>query len=296
MTSRRNLLSQKACLAGLTMSAWTARRIDRKVTDKVNRDHNASRDAGRYNKMLIAPTALEALQKVRSAARSTHLAMTQPWLDEAGRILPTALYADYAEKMRKFRIDYEAEADDFARQYPQHVAEARQRLNGMFRADDYPAPHAIRAMFSFDVKLLPCPDASDFRVDLADEHADDIRADIEERMRKALDEAMREPVRRIIDTVGHMAERLRAYKPSGGRGDRTEGQFRDTLVQNVRDLVDLLPAFNLTGDQLLSEITERMARELCVTDADELRDNRKARKTVAAAAESILAQAKDFIA
>ena len=291
-----NLLSQKAVLAGLTMSAWTARRIDKKITKETNRRHGASEDAGRYNKMLIAPEAFEDLQTIRSRARSTHLEMTQPWFDEGARILPTALYADYANKMRELRLAYNDAADVFAGKYPAMVEDARRRLNGMFHANEYPAPSQIRGLFDFDVKILPCPDAKDFRVDLAQEHAEDIRADIEARMQKALQDAMQEPVRRIIEVVGHMAERLRAYKPAARKGDRTEGQFRDTLVQNVRDLVDLLPAFNLTGDRALAQITERMKNELCVTDADDLRDDRRARKAVADAAESILAQAEQFMA
>lgn len=292
----RNLLSQKAVLAGLTINSWTARRVDRKITNEVNRDHGAADDAGRYNKLLVSKDALEPLSKIKGAARSMHLEMTQPWFDEGARILPTALYAEYANKMRDHRATFDDAVNDFVRGYPGFIADARRRLNGMFREADYPTPREIRGSFGFDVKILPCPDAKDFRVDLASEHAEDIRADIEKRMYEALEQAMREPIRRVLDTVGHMAERLRSYKPAARKGDRTEGQFRDTLVQNVRDLVDLLPAFNLTGDRALTEITERMKRELCVTEADELRDNARARKSVAAAAESILAQANDLMA
>ena len=80
-----------------------------------------------------------------------------------------------------------------------------------------------------------------------------------------------------------MAERLKAYKPAVRKGDTTEGQFRDSLVENVRSLVGLLPAFNLTGDDLLADITARMERDLCSLDASELRDDAKARKAVARA-------------
>jgi hypothetical protein len=67
-------------------------------------------------------------------------------------------------------------------------------------------------------------------------------------------------------------------------------------VQNVRDLVELLPAFNLTNDQTLDALTRRMRDELCSADAQTLRDDPKARKSVARAAESILDDAREFMA
>jgi hypothetical protein len=262
----------------------------------VNRSHGAARDAGRYNKLLVAADTLEAVAKVASAARIAHYEMTQPWFDDGARILPTALYDAYANKMRDFRAEFNEAADKFCRDYPSIVAAAQKRLNGMFKAEDYPKASEVRALFDFDIRVLPCPDAADFRVSIAKEHADDIRNDIETRMAKALNDAMQEPVRRILETVGHMADRLKAYKPAGKKGGRTEGTFRDSLVQNVRDLVELLPAFNLTNDQTLDALTRRMRDELCSADAQTLRDDPKARKSVARAAESILDDAREFMA
>jgi hypothetical protein len=43
------------------------------------------------------------------------------------------------------------------------------------------------------------------------------------------------------------------------------------LVDNVRELARLLPAFNLTGDPILANISERINAELCTYDADDPR-------------------------
>jgi hypothetical protein len=53
---------------------------------------------------------------------------------------------------------------------------------------------------------------------------------------------------------GHEAARLPA---STGPGHRTEGTFRNSLVENLRELARLPPAFNLTGDPILANISER---------------------------------------
>lgn len=289
----KNWLASKAMLASLTISQWSARRLDRDITDEVNESHGASADAGRYNKLLVAKSAIDPIQKVVNEARLAHLEMTQPWADIGPRLLPAALYMKYTERMSALRTAFEREVDLFARDYPSHVEARRVALNGLFKEKDYPAD--VRKLFCFDVAILPCPDASDFRVELAAEHADDIRRDIERRMQEAMDTAMQEPIRRIVESVGRMAARLRAYKPAAG-GNKAEGVFRDTLVENVRELAELLPAFNLKGDPKLDALTRRMNDELCVEDAKALRENDHARASVAASADAILAEAQALLA
>ena len=39
-------ITEKAMLAGVKISMWSARKLDRKVTDETNRAHNANADAG----------------------------------------------------------------------------------------------------------------------------------------------------------------------------------------------------------------------------------------------------------
>jgi hypothetical protein len=119
---------------------------------------------------------------------------------------------------------------------------------------------------------------------------------MEQRMRDALEHAMDEPIYRIIETVGHMVDRLSAYKPAKpGTGKRAEGTFRDSLVDNVRKLVDLLPAFNLSGSKALDDLTARMRAELCTNDAETLRTDAKARDNTKKAAKAILKAAEDMM-
>jgi hypothetical protein len=303
MTSTtKNLLSQKAILSSLTIGGWSARKYDEKVTRETNARNNAKEDAGRYNKLLIAKDGIQEINRIMGAARTAHYQLTMPWLDDGARILPSALYDEYAKTTRTFRAEYEAAVKKFAEGYPQLVADAKQRLNGMYNPEDYPDVAEMSmydyqknpwGRFRFDVIMLPCPDAADFRVDLADEHAEDIRADIEQRMNAALQNAMTGPIQRIINVVGAMVDRLSAYKPAKpGSGKRSEGTFRDSLVDNIRDLVDLLPAFNLAGDKALADITTRLRNELCKNDAEVLREDQKVRDATKKAAKSILAEAE----
>ena len=57
----------------------------------------------------------------------------------------------------------------------------------------------------------------------------------------------------------------------------------------MRELADLLPAFNLTDDPRLTAITERIQRELCVEDAKDLRQHDDVRAEVKKSADEIVA-------
>jgi hypothetical protein len=281
-------------LAELCVSSWTARRIDKKITDEVNEKHHAVADAGRYNKLLVPKTAIEPIWRSGYRLVDAHREMTMPWLSDGARILPAAMYMKYTERMRDLRIERERAVDNFVRNYRSFVEQRRKELNGMFREEDYPKD--VRGKFDVTLRIMPCPDSGDFRVELAKEHAADIRADIEQQMKVALQQAVADPVNRIIDKVGKMAERLQAYEPSPGKGERAEGVFRDSLVDNVRELVDLLPSFNLTDDKKFDRIIKDMREKLCVYDAKELRENESAREAVATAAEDIVARAEAYMA
>jgi len=289
-----NILSSRAMLARVNVSQWTARKLDKRVTRETNDAHGAAHDAGRYNKKLIGQGALDAIEAIATEARTYHYGVTLPWLDNGARILPAALYLDYTNKMRAYRERFDAAVSAFVADYPAHVEQARRRLNGMFAAGDYPTSGEIAARFAFSVRVLPVPAPNDFRVAIGDAAADNIRTEIEAAAREALAGAMRDAWQRVAESVGRMAERLATYKPAGD-GARAAGVFRDSLVENVRALVAILPALNIAGDPELNAIAERMARELCAHDAGQLRDSAELRESVRDAAAAILADVSAYI-
>jgi hypothetical protein len=290
-----SLLSCRAMLANLSITQWTARKLDRKVTDETNRTHGAAADAGRFNKCLIAQSSLSAIVTAANAARSSHYDLTQPWANDGSRILSVALHDKYADRMRKHRADFERALDEFMPAYPSLVQESRVRLGAMFNPADYPEESAIRSRFTFSHSLFPVPDAADFRVDMGQAQLELIRAEIQAASNAALAGAMRDAWDRVADTVGHMVQRLNDYKPATD-GQKATGIFRDSLVENVRSLVDILPGLNITQDSKLAAVTNRMRDSLCRHDADVLRESDVIRDRVRTEADAILADVSAFMA
>lgn len=290
----KTTLADRAMLASLTINQWSARKYDRKVTDATNEAHGASSDAGRYNKRLLTKTAMSTISSIVSAARKDFHRRSVPWLDDGSRIVSVMAYEALQDDMRKHREAYEDAVRKFVEGYPAYVKQAKRELNGMFNPADYPSEDEIAARFGFEVRIMNVPAAADFRADVSDAQAAMIREQIEKATKDAIAAAVHDTYRRIGEVVGHMAEKLKGYRPAAKKiGDK--GLFHHTLVENVKELVDVLPSLNIANDPRLDALTDRMRKQLCTTTVDVLRDSETTRKKVAKAAASIMADVESIL-
>lgn len=273
-----NNLSNKAMLVRLAVSQWSVRKYDRSVSAKVARDYNTTIDSGRYTKVLLAETAIQKVRRIANDVRSFHYKNTLPWYDWGPRLLPAANYLEYTQKMQAYKTEFEKAADDFCQNYPTYVAEAGQRLNGLFNQADYPPPGSIRKYYRLDISVDPLPDKEDFRVSLSSSEVTAIKKDIEARTREAQEAAMKELWTRLHDAVKNMVERLSDEKAI----------FRNSLVGNIAELVELLPKLNVTEDPDLETMRRAVEKQLCGYKPDQLRTNSRKRRKAAKAAKSIL--------
>ena len=293
MTMTKNLLSTRAMLAHPTFGRWGASKIDKSASAETVQRAGATDGAAKVTKRLAPKEELEAIASLDSEAYAYHIKHTLPWLDNGARLLNVAIYPEYTQRMADFRERREALVLAFRERYREILRRAPALLGELYDPADYPAESEIASKFKFSVKLFPVPTGDDFRVDLSDDALNLIRRDLQAETDAALNAALGDAFRRIADVCGAMVDRLTAYKPATGK-DKAQGIFRDSLVNNVSDLVLLLPVLNITNDPRLSALAEQMRLELCKFDADDLRADEHARATTAQAAQSILDSVQAF--
>lgn len=280
-------LTTKAMLVDLTIRQWAAGKNDKDASRTVSNQHESDPRMGHYYKHLLSTDALSAVRTTARTAYLTHIKRTLPWLDNGQRVLSSAGYFDYMESMRKYRADYQSAVDHFCTDYPKYIINAQSKLKGLFKFDEYPAVESIRDRFNFEVNIFPIPAAEDFRIPLQD--VDQVKQQIDQFVKSATSTAVSELNTRIHTAVSHMADRLRGY--SGTR----DGAFRDSLVENMRELSQLIPSLNITSDPEIEAIGRRIESELCLFDSEDLRKDEATRNQTAQAAEEILDRMKAFI-
>jgi hypothetical protein len=275
-----NDLHTRAMLVSLRISAWSARKYDRKVSQETATLHNTTLDAGRYNKCLLpgdAP-AYKALTKHIADLRVKNYAQTLPWSDDGWRMLPVKNYQEYTDTIRQGFHTADSLLSDFCSEYPSLRNEARHILNGMYDDNDYPV--SISSRFSWAVEYAPVPRGTDFRVTLAQSEIDSIAARTEARVSQAFTAAMQGKdgaVDRLRKVVSAIVEKCSS----------PDAIFRDSLIGNARELCDVLTRLNVTEDPQL-EALRRQTELLAVTEPQTLRDNADVRQDTAKQAQSIL--------
>ncbi len=133
------MITERAMLAAVHISIWTAVKHDRKVSRQVADEHGAPETAGRYNKKLLSGAArLDDLRSLAAQIRQSFYKITLPWSDEGYRLLPAHFYFDWTQQMREFEAIFERKVEDFLALYPSYIEQVRPELNGLFREEDYP--------------------------------------------------------------------------------------------------------------------------------------------------------------
>ena len=277
-------LSDRALLVQLSISQWTARKFDKKVTQDVASTHGVSSNAGRYNKALLPMNdLLDRVHKKSTLIRTKFYDNTLPWGIEGTMMRPSANYLKFVTDFRKEKGEWQYLVDDFVRNYGQLKLDAQRLLNGMYNDADYPSEYEIVNKFKMDMAIFPVP-ATDFRVQIASDELTRIQQDVEARVKDAQQQAMQEVWNRLYDRVKNMAEKLADPKAI----------FRDTLVDNLRDQCDMLTRLNFTDDPNLEALRSEVESNL-LKHPDALRNDPDLRRDKAAEAKAIMDKMSVFM-
>lgn len=308
MTNGTFNLGENAVLMRLSISIPGEERQDPSLTGEVKAQHNLGAQSGKWVKKLYPPEALGKIKKLDNEARGFHGALTLPY-DQGIGILPGKLIPEYGDRMRHFAgMRENLIENEFLANPEKWIAWAIKEHNGTFDPDFYPGLYrskeasaelrrtgtpigleyildvegfkaAMRAKFAFETVPLPVPNSNHFTNTIASLLGTDT-ASIDMRVRDAGIEAQKELLRRMIDPVKSMAQKL-AEKPKVKKdGSPAEDiVFRDTLVSNLRDIAKVGPALNLNDDPVIAQFCRELDT-LSKVEAQTLRDNKQVREDV----------------
>tara|TARA_R100001594_G_scaffold22254_1_gene43067 strand:- start:454 stop:1362 length:909 start_codon:yes stop_codon:yes gene_type:complete len=289
------LLQANAMLVAINIRCAGFTRKDRKVTDQVNRDHAASANAGKYDKHLLDPRMVEGPQRVARAARGDHERLTLPW-DGSYRLLPVELFDKYVETMEGHKSRFNEAVSDLADKLPTLVEQRRKQLNGMFNEADYEQYRNLESLYDFKKSVRDVPTGSNFYAKIVDDQAAVIRAEIDEENANLLRNATEHSFQSLYKCVKHVADCLKGFeavkvRKAGGKNKvETSRRLYDTMLSNLSDLVEILPALNVAGDaQLAALVDEIRDSELLKHDVETFKD--PASKAVV---ETVQTQAEDI--
>ena len=278
-------IASSAMLVELSISTWTARKLDKKVSTQVDLDNGAKTKVVNANKNLMAGTGvLDTIVKYAANARAWHLSQTLPWTDNGSRLLPMSNFVNYKKQLGELEANYEALVDKFIIAYPNLVSAAAFQLGTLFDRNEYPDESSLKRKFKFTYSFFPVTTAGDFRIDINEEAKAEIMANCNSAYQDRLNNAMREAWSRLHECLSRMSERLT------DNADGSRKIFRDSLVENGVELVTMLKHLNITQDPKLEQARRELQVAIGAHDLDSLRDNSNAREAVKMRVDSILSK------
>jgi len=272
-------LSDKALLVHLSISQWTAKKLDKRASKEIARINGATNNAGNFNKSLL-PTCdeLDKVKALTALIRKEFYHNTLPWGIEGTFILPSANYLSFMTEYRGKKGKWDRCVKRFLARYDQAHADARRLLGSLYNPRDYPILADLEHKFSMDLSVLPVPTAGDFRVDLAEGEFESIQADIEQRVLESSKAAMDDVWKRLYDKVEWLAGRLA----------NPENTFNNATYEDAKDLVKMLSRLNFTDDPDLEQMRRDVERKLVSHHPESLRNDPVLRNDTANEAKAIM--------
>jgi hypothetical protein len=280
-------LTERAMVMNLSISLWQGYRLDKEASRKVTEGAGAKADAARVNKHLVSKEALAPVVTAAGAVRSHFYENTLPWRDNGDRLMTRKLYMPFIQTHEALKAEFDAAVDKFlADDYPEAREQASFRMGDLFKADDYPTASELRYRFRIALEIDAITTANDFRVQIDDDHVAKVRDSMAQAAEQRVQMAMQDVWRRLAETVGYFAERMADPK----------AVFRDSTVDNVAELIDLIPGLNVLDDPRIEEIRAMVATKLVKgVDAKSIRKNPDVREELAGEAKEIVDKMAGFM-
>jgi hypothetical protein len=266
-------ISSSAMLVELSVRTWTARKLDRSVTEEVNVSKKASSAASRVNKHLLPEVKqLKDIVKYAAAVRNWMYTETLPWSDFGARLIPTANFFDFKQELDSRTATFNQMVEDFIDEYPNLISAQAFELGDMFNRDEYPTADEIRAKFGMRASFMPVPDSGDFRVDIGNEAMAQIKADYEEDFKARMDAATADIAKRLLEGLSHVADRL-TDSPDG-----KQKAFKYNMLEKLASTIATVRALNVTKDEALSRMATEAEQAINGINVEVLRDMPSARE------------------
>lgn len=284
-------ISSSAMLVDLSISQWSGIRRDKAASAKVADDNGARRGVASVTKKLLGdcPELKAVSDFVATVRTGTHHDMTMPWSNSGLRLLPTSKYFDYHRSISQQQAVFDVTVRTFLQAYEWSRAEAKAALGALFKDDEYPSADTLARKFRFTVNYLPVPEAGDWRVDMGNEARDVLAKHYEDYYTEQTSKSVASLYAQAMEPLLRMSEKL--ADPTAGDKVNKSGikTFRDSLVDNVVEIIDRLEVYNVSGDPAVRDLRFKLQQVMDGITPDALRADDTLRRETKKKVDAVIA-------
>lgn len=276
-------IARSSLLVDLSISTYAGRIQDKATRDEVTARKGAGskRAASVYKSLFADCPELDAITAFQGKLRNEHYRLTKPWTDSGVRLVPYSLLERHRDLMYNSEQEFWKLVEAFLDKFDTLVAAAAFKLGALFDRNEYPTREQVRRKFGFHLTYTPLPKAGDFRIDIENEVQRDLQKQFADAMAQREAALMQDSWSRLHSSLERFVRQL---TPRDGKRAR----IFDSMIDDARDLCDLLTHFNVTGDPALERARKQLADMIDGVTTDALRTEEDTRVAIHNQAKAIL--------
>ena len=288
MSKTSQKIQEQALLARVSIKKWSNAKTDAELTVEVSASNNVDPGLLRVRKTLLSVPVVNALSKLAGQIRNNIVGkLTVPWDEDGTRLLPVGVIDRFEKELAEAQDRWEELKKELGNDYDDAVKESKSALGDAFKESDYPQREDILDRYSINVEYSPLPTGGDLRVSLPQKKLDKLRREVEARVKSNIEKGTKQVHERVVKTLTHLIEKLEKFGIDKNSG-KVVGAFRDSTVENLNELAEVLSVLNITGDPALTAASNDLLAQLRDLNPKKLRSNPTHRKDVAKKAQKIV--------
>lgn len=282
-----NTLSENATLVRLNTKHPSGVKADKDLKEGLAIDQSAMSESLHVAKYIFGKETNKYFRRIINLFRNNvYYPLTVPWDDNSSdnegkvlsgwRLCPNQQLDTLMDKVNEAKSDFEKEVKNFLDNYDNLIDANRHKLGHAFKLSDYPTKEVIETKFRFDFELgqVPTISQSDVRLNVSESLRKKIEQDAIKRANKNVEAITRTTVETLLESVDHLAEKLKSYDPNNKQGG---GFFKNSSFNKLRQFLDTLPSINndiLGNDKLIADAHQKLVSVFAsINDVDSLRED-----------------------
>lgn len=281
-----NTLSENATLVRFTTKHPSGIKSDKDLRKGLAIDKEANNDSLHVAKYIFGKETNKYFRRIINQFRYNYFyPLTVPWDDNTSdydgkvlsgwRLCPNRELDRLMDKANESKSDFQKEVDSFLDNYDNLIEANKHKLGQAFKLSDYPEKDVIATKFRFDFELGTVPqfNTKDVRLNVSEKLRKKIEQDALKRATKNVEAITRTTVDTLLESVEHLADKLKSYDPKTKGG----GFFKNSSFDKLRQFLDTLPSINsdiLGNDKTIAEAHQNLVSVFAkINDVDSLRDD-----------------------
>ena len=281
-------LSKELIKVKLSIGQYSGRVKSKRLSQETAVQHEADEASIDSILKLLKDDDSKPIKKIGNKARTLFYDMTLPFEDDKWYIIPNAMFGKLQTELTQHEVEFKDAVNDLVARYDKLLEDYKQRMGKLVDYAHFPSAVELKSKFYFKLETDVIADPSTVSLKNISAQLDHkIRSEVEARLKHQVSEAQADVAKRIVTMMTRIVDTL-------SDTTKDQGTFRDSLIGNVRDAVDILPSLNVLNDSRITAAIKKIQDEITPVHPQVLRDDNQVKAKVKQSAKSVLDDLKDF--